>query len=162
MIRTMLIPVVGALLFQVAFSSLPAIGADAEPARPKAVPGAVKEVTFDEIKLGLMKGDPYTPAALTEKVKNLDGKNIRIRGYILPSFQQNDIKQFILVRDNMECCFGPGALLHDCIVVEMLPPATTSFTVRPVSVEGNFTIREFKGPDGTYLAIYHLDGTQVK
>ena len=23
----------------------------------------------------------------------------------------------------MECCFGPGALLHDCILVEMLPPA---------------------------------------
>ncbi len=62
----------------------------------------------------------------------------------------------------MECCFGPGALLHDCIVVEMLPPATTSFTVRPVSVEGNFSVRELKGPDGNYLAIYHLDGMQVK
>ena len=160
MIRTLVIAVLGSLL--VTSHGLPAIGADADPARAKATPGAVKEVTFDEIKLGLMKGEPYDPSALTEKVKNLDGKNIRIRGYILPSFQQNNIKQFILVRDNMECCFGPGALLHDCIVVEMLPPATTSFTVRPVSVEGNFSVRELKGPDGNYLAIYHLDGMQVK
>jgi hypothetical protein len=80
----------------------------------------------------------------------------------LPSFQQDGIKQFILVRDNMECCFGPGALLHDCIVVEMTPPATAGFTVRPVSVEGIFSIREVKGVDGKHLAIYHLDGKEVK
>ncbi len=122
----------------------------------------VKEVTFDDIKLELKKGDPYEPSLLTDDVKNLDGKPIRIRGYILPSFQQSGIKQFILVRDNMECCFGPGALLHDCIVVEMIPPATADFTVRPVSVEGRFSIEELKGPDGNYLAIYHLDGKQVK
>jgi hypothetical protein len=62
----------------------------------------------------------------------------------------------------MECCFGPGALLHDCILVEMVPPGTAEFTVRPVSVLGTFSIREVKGPDGNYLAIYHLDGTEVK
>jgi hypothetical protein len=122
----------------------------------------VKEVTFDDIKLELKKGDPYESSLLTDKVKQLDGKPIRIRGYILPSFQQSGIKQFILVRDNMECCFGPGALLHDCIVVEMVAPATATFTVRPVSVEGKFSIAELKGPDGNYLAIYHLDGKQVK
>jgi hypothetical protein len=123
---------------------------------------SVKEITFDDVKLELQKGDPYDPSRLTEKVKGYDGKAIKIRGYILPSFQQNGIKQFVLVRDNMECCFGPGALLHDCIIVEMIPPATTSFSTRPVSVEGMFTIRELKAPDGSYLAIYHLDGKEVK
>lgn len=124
--------------------------------------GATKEVTFDDIKLELQKGDTYDPSLLTDQVKALDGKTIRIRGYILPSFQQSGIKQFILVRDNMECCFGPGALLHDCIVVNMVAPATADFTVRPVSVEGHFTLRDFKDLDGKYLAIYHLDGKAVK
>jgi hypothetical protein len=123
---------------------------------------AVKEVTFDTVKLDLKKGDPFDLSQLTDEVKQLDGGQIRIRGYILPSFQQNGIKQFVLVRDNMECCFGPGALLHDCILVEMIAPATATFTVRPVSVEGTFTIRELKGPDGKHLAIYHLDGKEVK
>lgn len=162
MVRTLILPVVGLLMLLFAAIPLSAAGADVEPAAAKADAGAAKEVTFDEIKLGLMKGDPYDASALTEKVKKLDGKSIRIRGYILPSFQQNNIKQFILVRDNMECCFGPGALLHDCIVVQMLPPGTATFTVRPVSVEGTFSVRELKGPDGNYLAIYHLDGIQVK
>jgi hypothetical protein len=123
---------------------------------------AVKGVTFDDIKLELKKGDPYDSSVLTPKVKDLDGKPIRIRGYILPSFQQTGIRQFVLVRDNMECCFGPGALLHDCILVEMISPATTTFTVRPVSVEGTFSIREVKGPDGKHLAIYHVNGKEVK
>ncbi len=122
---------------------------------------AAKDVTFDDVKLELKKGDPYDSSLLTAKVKDLDGKPIRIRGYILPSFKQNDITQFVLVRDNQECCFGPGALLHDCIIVDMLPPASTSFVTRPVSVEGTFAIRELK-IDGKYLAIYHLDGKAVK
>jgi hypothetical protein len=139
---------------------------DARPTEPvKADSGSpvpAKSVTFDDIKLDLKKGDPYDSSVLTAKVKQLDGKPINIRGYILPSFQQSGIKQFVLVRDNMECCFGPGALLHDCILVEMIAPATANFTVRPVSVEGTFTIHELKGPDGKHLAIYHLDGKQVQ
>jgi len=54
-------------------------------------------------------------------------------------------------------------LLHDCILVEMVPPATATFTVRPVSVEGLFSLVDVKDPNnGKYLAIYHLDGKQVK
>ncbi len=133
------------------------------PRRPSGLPSSVKDVTFDDIKLDMKKGDPFKPALLTEKVRALAGNSIRIRGYILPSFQQEGIKQFVLVRDNMECCFGPGALLHDCILVEMIPPATARFTVRPVSVEGTFSLRDVKDPsNGKYLAIYHLDGKQVQ
>lgn len=140
----------------------------AAPSRPvQAVPvsvnklGPAKDVTFDDIKLDLQKDEPYAPEKLTDKVKALSGQAIRIRGFILPSFQNSGIRQFVLVRDNMECCFGPGAALHDCILVEMVAPATASFTTRPVSVEGAFSVREVKGPDGKYLAIYHLDGTKV-
>jgi hypothetical protein len=125
--------------------------------------GPAKDVTFDDVKLEMKKGDPFERGLLTKEIKKLDGKSIRIRGYILPSFQQNGIKQFVLVRDNMECCFGPGALLLDCILVEMIPPAVATFTVRPVSVEGTFSIREVKDPtNGNHLAIYHLEGKQVK
>lgn len=150
---------------------LPAAAANSPPvnsAGPAAVEekavasAAARDVTFDDVKLEMKKGEPFDVSLLTAKVRDLDGKAIRIRGYILPSFQQTGIKQFVLVRDNMECCFGPGALLHDCILVEMLAPATATFTVRPVSVEGTFSVHEVKGPDGKHLAIYHLDGKEVK
>ena len=129
----------------------------------KTADDGVKSVTFDDVKLDLKKGDPYDASLLTPPIKKLDGKSIRIRGYILPGFQQSGIKNFVLVRDNMECCFGPGALLQDFILVEMTPPGSTNFTVRPVSLEVIFSIREVKDPvNGRYLAIYHLDGKEVK
>lgn len=124
--------------------------------------GKTTDITFDDIKFDIKKDAPFKRQMLTEKIEKMAGKPVRIRGYILPSFQQKGIKQFVLVRDNMECCFGPGAALYDCILVEMAEGKSASFTVRPVSVEGEFQIREFKGPDGKHLAIYHMVGKEVK
>jgi len=121
-----------------------------------------QNITFDDIKFEMKKGAPFKRKMLTEKIVKLHEKPITIRGYILPSFQQKGITQFVLVRDNMECCFGPGAALYDCIVVEMVKGQTASFTVRPVSVTGKFMISEFEDFDGNTLAIYRLEGEQVK
>lgn len=131
----------------------------APPRRPTAAP---RETTFDDIKLDMEKGAPFTRDLLPKRVTALAGEPIRIRGYILPSFQQRGLTQFVLVRDNQECCFGPGAALHDCIVVRMRPGATASFSVRPVAVAGTFRINELRGPDGVHLAIYALDGDEVQ
>jgi hypothetical protein len=122
----------------------------------------IKAISFDDVKLDLKKDQPYKEELLTPAIKKLDGKQVRIRGYILPSFQQTGIKQFVLVRDNMECCFGPGAALHDCIVVEMAAGASTDYTVRPVTVEGKFSVKQLTDPEGKTLAIYRLDGKSVK
>lgn len=121
-----------------------------------------QDITFDDIKFEMKKGTPFKREMLTKKVVELDEQPVKIRGYILPGFQQKGITQFVLVRDNMECCFGPGAALYDCILVEMVKGTSASFTVRPVSVTGTFSISEFKDPDGNHLAIYRLDGEEVK
>ncbi|MBI2481547.1 MAG: DUF3299 domain-containing protein [Planctomycetia bacterium] len=121
-----------------------------------------RDLTFDDIKFDMKKDAPFKRELLTDKIENLSGSPVKIRGYILPSFQQKGIKQFVLVRDNLECCFGPGAALYDCILVEMAPGKSASYTVRPVSVEGKFEISEFVGPDGKHLAIYRMVGEEVK
>ncbi|MCA9121618.1 MAG: DUF3299 domain-containing protein [Planctomycetales bacterium] len=121
-----------------------------------------KDLTFDDIKFDIKKDAPFKRAMLTDEIEKLAGTPVKIRGYILPSFQQKGIKQFVLVRDNMECCFGPGAALYDCILVEMAAGKSASFTVRPVSVEGEFQISEFIGPDGKHLAIYRMVGEEVR
>jgi len=132
-------------------------------AAPASVrPAAPRDISFDDIKLDLKKGDPFSRDLLPTRVTALETTPIRIRGYILPSFQQTGLTQFVLVRDNMECCFGPGALLHDCVVVRMKPGKTASFSIRPVAVTGTFRVEELRGPDGRHLAIYALDGETVE
>jgi hypothetical protein len=135
-----------------------------EVPRPAPTPrsGAPRELTFDDIKFDMEKGDPFTRDLLPKRVTALEREPIRIRGYILPSFQQTGLTQFVLVRDNMECCFGPGAALYDCIVVRMRPGKSTNFSIRPVAVAGTFRLEELRGPDGKHLAIYAMDGDAVE
>ena len=132
--------------------------------KPAAAPagGPMRDITFDDIKFDMQKEDPFERKMLTPKIEKLDGTRIRIRGYIKPSFQESGITQFILVRDNQECCFGPGAYLFDCIFVEMQPGLSTDYTLRPVAVEGTFSVKEVIGPGKKHLAIYHLSGEKVK
>jgi len=141
--------------------SVPESAANAPPA-PAAGTAAIREITFDDIKLEMQKGEPFTRDRLTPRVTDLERQRVRIRGYILPSFQQSGLTQFVLVRDNQECCFGPGAALHDCVVVRMQPGQTAEFSIRPVAVEGRFRVEELRGPDGRHLAIYALDGERVQ
>jgi hypothetical protein len=139
-----------------------AAGASQSTTAPAAGTAAIREITFDDIKLELQKGEPFTRDRLTPRVTDLERQRVRIRGYILPSFQQSGLTQFVLVRDNQECCFGPGAALHDCVVVRMQPGQTAEFSIRPVAVEGRFRVEELRGPDGRHLAIYALDGERVQ
>jgi hypothetical protein len=117
--------------------------------------------TFDDLRFDIQPGDPFHREMLPKAIEEMAGQRIRIRGYILPTPQKRGIKTFVLVRDNQECCFGPGAALYDCILVEMNPGATAEYTIRPVAVEGTFGIQEVKNGD-MHLAIYHLDAESVR
>lgn len=130
------------------------------------------DINFDDLSFKIEKDAKFDPALLTDEIKKLDGVNVKLRGYILPStlFKETNIDQFVLVRDNQECCFGPGAALFDCVIVEMVPGKTTDFVTRPVTVEGKFKIdtEKYKYPNGvgprgaSHFAIFKIDGVKVK
>ena len=130
------------------------------------------DINFDDLSFKIEKDAKFKPALLTDDIKKLDGVKVKLRGYILPStlFKETNIDQFVLVRDNQECCFGPGAALFDCVIVEMVPGKTTDFVTRPVTVEGKFKIdtEKYKYPNGvgprgaSHFAIFKIDGVKVK
>ena len=74
---------------------------------------------------------------------------------------EKGIKSFVFVRDNKECCFGPGAALYDCLIVKMKKGKSATFTVRPIAVEGEFSIKPYEGPDGNTWAIFQLTDSIV-
>lgn len=124
------------------------------------------EITFDDLKFDIEKGGEFKKEMITKEIGELDKKTVKLRGFILPTsvFQNSGIKQFVLVRDNQECCFGPGALLFDCVIVEMEPGKTTTFSTRVVSVKGKLEIdsESFRYPEGGHYAIYKMTAEEVK
>ena len=128
------------------------------------------EINFDDLKFQIEKDAKFKEEMLTESVKQLSEKRVKLRGYILPAtlFKETGIEQFVLVRDNQECCFGPGAAIFDCVIVNMIPGKTTDFVTRPVTVEGKFKIdtSTYKHPGNpkgaSHFAIFTIDGESVK
>lgn len=121
-----------------------------------------KAISFDDLAFEMEKGGKFERSMLTPEIEALDGKRISIQGYMLPAFQEDGIKNFVLVRDNKECCYGPGAALFDCTLVRMKGDATAKFSIRPMTVEGVFRIDEYKGADGAHLAVFRIDGEKTK
>ena len=128
---------------------------------PKVDARGITEATFDDVKFEMVKTDKFERSMLTPKVQSLFDKRIRIRGYMYPTMRRKGLTQFVLVRDNMECCFGPGAALYDCILISMEPGKTAEYSIRPIAVEGTFRLDEYPGPDGRPLAIYQMQGEAV-
>ena len=101
---------------------------------------------------------------LGQQIESFKGKSVVLRGFMLGAsvFTQKGIKQFVLVRDNRECCFGPGAYIFHNAQVEMDPGRTCEFSDRQVTVEGTFDIRPFLGPGGKCYSVYHITASRVK
>ena len=141
---------VSCLLLTVATASLAGQGKD------------IKDLTFDDLKFEMKKGERFKDSMLTQDILDLEGQVIRVRGFIRPSLKQKGIAKFVFVRDNQECCFGPGAMLYDCILVQVEKGKELDFTVRPITIEGKFYIKKFKGPDDKVWAIFRMKEAQKR
>ena len=135
---------------------------DEVPANDDAA-GEVEEVTFEDIAFDMDEGEEFDREFLTDRIRELDGKEIRIRGFMRPDSKATDIDRFIFVRDNQECCFGPGAALCDCILVKLAKEHTVDFTVRPITISGKFFLKEFRvGKRKQVMAIFRMKDVIVE
>ncbi|MEK6235182.1 MAG: DUF3299 domain-containing protein [Planctomycetales bacterium] len=160
-------PVALPVLEQASRRTSAAVQVAATPSRPKRVLAQrsapskkaskrTKNITFDSVKFKMKKNEEFKRSMLTKEIEALQGQKIKIRGWMHPAVYTNtNIKRFVLVRDNQECCFGPGAMLYDCMYVEMASDKTTDFTSRPFFVEGVLDLEPLKVGKKTF-AIYRL------
>jgi hypothetical protein len=130
--------------------------------------GRAKNITFDNIKFPMddPKSRMFKRDMLTEEIEKLNGTNIRVRGFILPGALE-EFTTFVFVRDNQECCFGPGSAIYDSIMIEVKKPSggaakPVKFTTRPITVEGKFEVKELIGPDKKHWSIYRITATKVE
>jgi hypothetical protein len=135
-------------------SGAPSLGAT--PDDQPQTPGLTLEKSFDDIKFNIEKDEPFERSMLTGNVKELFDQRIRIRGYMYPTFKRKGIERFVLVRDNQECCFGPGAALYDCLRVTLQEGESIEYSHTPIAVEGQFKLDEFRDPQGTVRAVFHM------
>lgn len=126
-------------------------------------PESAIRVSFDDVDLlKVMNLDPVptdAPERLPKWLKELDGKRIRIRGFMFPPFQDTDIRGFVLARDNQICCFGRKPKEYDLFDIFMRKGVTTHYIEgRPFDVVG---ILHIKSEIEKYTAMYELEDAVV-
>ena len=131
------------------------------PAVANATPGRFA-LTFDDLKFEMEKTEAFDRKMLNSKINSYHGGKVKIRGYIRPNFKQSGITKFIFVRDNKECCFGPQAAIFDNILVRLERGSSTNYTVRPVTIEGDFVLKEYHGDDGNVWSLYRMYNAKIK
>jgi hypothetical protein len=107
-----------------------------------------------------LEGDP--PTAIPDTARALDGRDVLLKGYMYPGKQQRGIVQFLLVRDQGDCCFGGNPKITDRVLVQLRDPQGIEFSPRLCKIAGRFAIR----PAGTATldggVLYHLEDAVVR
>src|SRR5262249_39297352 len=121
----------------------PAVSSD--PSRPRTFeiegPDGAERVTFDDLDLlKIIQMDNVTPDCIEkmpEWLRGLSGKKVRVRGYMKPSTQLENIPQFLFVRSTDLCCFGPKGKVYHMIAVSLKSGTTTDYIeLKPFDVVG--------------------------
>jgi hypothetical protein len=128
-------------------------------------PEGARRVSYDDIDLlKVLNMDPVPANADTMMpawLKGLEGKRIRIRGFMYPPFQATGIHAFGLARDNQICCFGRNPKIYDLFDVLLRDGVTTYFVPnRPFDVVGVFHIRP-EVEQGKLYRLYEIDDATV-
>ena len=129
-----------------------------EPEKPKGP----EDITWERLDIGMEPDSVFQPWMLTTSIKLLEGKPVRIKGWMNGAvFQRNNIRNFHLMREK-ECPFGPGGQAHHAIEVELQDKLRTSYTTDEITIEGVFSVVPMKGENGNTWSLYRISGTAVK
>jgi len=118
----------------------PTGASDSAPAAIQSTANRPLLISFDDLQ-----PDRYPqPDAhnLPKEIDDLRGKRVRIRGYMLPALQQSHIGDFVLVRDNLQCCFGMNVNPFDCIMIRLDANQSIEYDIDPITVDGVFDLEE--------------------
>ena len=130
----------------------------ATPIKPE--PAAVLPISYDDLDLPMEPDAVFQDWMLTQRVRDLEGKRVRITGFMLPGYDSQKVKQFVMLREK-ECPYGPGGQAHHVIAVS-LKKASARYTENTITVEGVLSVRPFTGYNDKTWAVYALDDAELK
>ena len=114
---------------------------------------AGKEMLLTFTSLMEWEYDPKKNSSPPESVKKLDGRKVRVIGFMYPLQEGANIQKFCLLRSTQTCCYGPKPQYNQYIFVEMAKP-TQFHRLDPVSCVGVFKVNP--SPDEGF--IYRMEG----
>lgn len=123
------------------------------------------QVSFSDLnleKILAMQQIPIDAAEYFPKwLRALEGKRIRISGYMFPPFKETDISEFVLMHELRITNFGAPIRLDEVIDVRLQKDTTTDFQQnKKLDVEGIFRIAPII-EDGELWGLYEIEDARL-
>ena len=128
--------------------------------------GAIR-ITYDDLNLlTVLNMEPVTDDAVSWMpawMTSLNGQMVRVRGFMYPPFQAEGLEGFVLLKDNQNCCYGPGAKIYDHILVKMKAGTTARYVPLQESLEvvGRFKIDLESAGDSVFQLYVIEDASMI-
>jgi hypothetical protein len=124
---------------------------------------------YARISFGTMKPDELEERngnIVPTEVSSLEGKNVFIKGYIRPDSVTvpRGIDEFLLVRDNNQCCFGDMSKIkyYDQIMVKMTGDHRVDFSRGVFAIGGKLHIEPRYALPGSPRTVFSLTADYAK
>jgi len=134
---------------------------DAETRHKHPAPKAGEVLQMSIKELGNFNYDDEKGGNIPADVKQLTGAEIRLKGYMIPMDQADQITQFALVPSLFACCFGQPPQIQHTIVVNCPKGKTLSYCPDEIVVQGKLSVQE-KRDDGYIVSIFEVGADSVK
>jgi hypothetical protein len=125
-------------------------------------------ISIDDLALSVHTRKEFKNSHIPKRVWNLDGKRVRLIGIMMPTFEESGIKEFTFNGDTQSNWYSWNAdsdliPVQYYIPVKMQEGSTTSWTQKPIEVEGRLIIEAETSDDGSYLIyLYRIEEATVR
>jgi hypothetical protein len=110
----------------------------------------------------LQPADGEPAGTVPDSARAFDGRDVLLKGYIYPGKQQHGLTQFLLVRDQGDCCFGGNPKITDRVLVQLADPVGIDFSPRLTKIAGRFRVHPMGTADLAGGVLYHLDDARMR
>lgn len=108
-----------------------------------------------------MAPKPGSLNEIPQKVQALEGKRVCVRGYMLPTkLESGLVREFLLIRNSMLCCYGVMPNPNEWIVVKMQGKPIASLMDTPLYLYGTLHVGQFYD-QGIFAGLYQVDGEKI-
>lgn len=104
---------------------------------------------------------PHYAKDVPALIKSYDGREVRIRGFMLPvKMEGNEVRDFMILASQMSCCYGTPPRFWEFIVVHKKGDAAPNLMDTPLTFEGVLHVGDVY-ESGYWTQFYTMDCTDV-
>jgi hypothetical protein len=97
---------------------------------------------YERILFSMLKPEKGSKVPYSKLAEQLDGKRVFIKGFVRPGDKKANLKDFILVGDFGQCCFGGNPKINEVVAVNLTTADRVDFSYWKRHIGGVFRLNK--------------------